>query len=185
VPTIEEQIERLEALENFVETQLPVYARQVLANDLVSLVTNRVVQRGENFKGTFFSSYSSKTIAAFRFWGKSRNQTAERKVRALSRAKGVLSYKDFREINNLKSSKKNFEFTGEMWRKFGVIRVETDTNSFSVKIGGTTTASQNKIDDNSEREGISIIEANDFERKLAEKGTSTWIETNAERILNG
>lgn len=185
MPSIEEQIERLEALENFVETQLPLYAKEVLANDLVSLVTNRVVQRGENFKGVFFKQYSSKTIAAFRFWGKSRSQAAERKVRALSRAKGVLSYKDFRDINNLKSDKKNFEFTGEMWRKFGVIRVSVSSESFSVKIGGTTTTAQEKIDDNSEREKISIIEANDEEKALAEKGTSTWLEENAERILNG
>ena len=107
----------------YVTNELPVFAQQVAANDLAALVTNRVVQKGENYLGSAFSPYSKNTVAAWRFWGKSRTQAAERKLRALSRAKGALSYEEFRSLNNLKTDKKNFEFTGEMWRKFGIVKV--------------------------------------------------------------
>ena len=182
---IYEQISKFDELINFVENQLPEFAKQVLSADLVALVTNRVVQRGEDYTGVRFSAYSVTTVAAYRFWGKSRTQAAEKIIRAKARAKGALSYKEFRGINNLKTDKKNFEFTGEMWKKFGVIRSVVSGSKFTVSIGGTTTASQNKIDDNSQREGLSIIEASDDERDLVSRTTEDWISQHANRILNG
>jgi len=74
--SIERQIEDLEKLNDFLKNQLPVFSQQVLASDLIALVANRVVQKGQNFKGGSFSPYSSKTVAAWRFWGKSRTQAA-------------------------------------------------------------------------------------------------------------
>ena len=182
--SIEDQIRRFENLVQFVDNQLPRYAEQVLATDVIALVTNRVVQKGENFRGTSFKPYSSRTVAAWRFWGQSRTQAAERRIRAISRARGALSYQQFRELNNLKSDKKNFEFTGEMWRKFGIVRSSQIGEKFVISIGGTTPSAQEKIDDNSAREGISIIEASQREETVAQNAALDWLTENAQRILN-
>lgn len=182
---IYEQIARFDELTEYIKNELPVFAEQVAANDLAALVTNRVVQRGENYLGSQFSPYSRNTVAAWRFWGKSRTQAAERRVRAKSRAKGALSYVEFRQLNNLKTDKKNFEFTGEMWRKFGIVRVQITGDRFKVSLGGTSTAAQDKIDENSKREGLSIIEANEAEKALVQRTVAGWIDRQAERILNG
>lgn len=181
--SIERQIEDLEKLNDFLKNQLPVFSQQVLASDLIALVANRVVQKGQNFKGGSFSPYSSKTVAAWRFWGKSRTQAAEEKVRKRSRARLSLSYKEFRELNNLNTGKKNFEFTGQMWREFGIVRVKKAPLSFSITIAGTTTNAQTKIDDNSQREGVSIIEASEAEKSLVERTAQDWIDDQAKRIL--
>lgn len=182
---IYEQIERVKRLREYLTNELPVFAEQVLATDLVAVVTNRVVQKGENYLGSSFSPYSTNTVAAWRFWAKSRNQKAERKVRALARAKGALSYTEFRELNNLNTNVKNFEFTGEMWRKFGIVRVNVKGENFKISIGGTTSAAQTKIDENSKREGLSIIEASESERLLVQTTAKDWVDQQAERILNG
>ena len=177
---IRDQINKFDALIDFVENELPSFAENILAIDLIALVTNRVVQKGENYLGGSFSPYSTTTVAAWRFWGKSRNQTAEKKVRAISRARGALTYTEFRTLNKLKTNKKNFEFTGEMWRKFGIVKATKTV----IQIGGTTSVAQQKIDDNSEREGLSIIEANFDEITLARSSALDWLTDQANRILN-
>lgn len=181
--TIDEQIAALDELINYIQIELPKFAEQVAANDLAALVTNRVVQRGENYQGGQFSAYSTKTVAAYRFWGKSRTQAAERRVRAASRSKTSLSYQTFREINNLNTSPKNFEFTGEMWRKFGIVRSVLGP-VFKISLGGTTKAAQDKIDANSQQEGISIIENNPQEELAVQNAISEWLTRQTDRILN-
>jgi hypothetical protein len=183
--TPREQAERIGELRLYIAQELPLYALRVAGADLVALITNRVVQRGEDANGAKFSPYSRNTVAAWRFWGKSRTQAAEAKVRALARARGALSYEEFRRINNLNTNIKNFEFTGEMWRKFGVIANTSDGQRFRISLGGTTPAAQRKMDDNSDREGISIIEANEQEEAAVQGSVQVWIDQQANRILNG
>jgi len=186
---LREFIGNIDDLQNYINTELPEYAKQVAVNDVATLVTNRVVQRGENYLGNPFSPYSDKDVAAWRFYGKSRTQAAEKKVRALTKKKGkkkgVLSSKGFRLLNNLKVDKKNFEFTSEMWRKFGLVNFSSVAGgTFKISLGGTTTAAQKKIDANSAQEGLSIIEANDNEKALANRAMLAWLEDQTERILN-
>lgn len=182
---IREQIQRLDELIAFIENELPEYGERVAATDLAALVADRVINKGEDHTGAAFKPYSVQTVAAWRFWGKSRNQSAEKKVRDLSRRRGALSYSDFRELNNLNTNVKNFEFTGEMWKKFGVVRSSSSSTGFSVSIGGTTAASQLKIDENSAREGVSIVEASETEVATVGRTSQAWLEEQAERILNG
>lgn len=182
--SLEEQIRKIQELSDFIKNELPIFAEQVLAVELATVVTNRVVQQGKNYLGSSFKPYSKNQTAAFRFWGKSRTQAAERKVRAISRAKGALSYSDFRELNNLRTGKKNFEFTGEMWRKFNIVKSVKTSNGFRISIGGTTPAAQEKIDANSDREGVSIVEASEKERLDRAVNAKEWMEEQANRILN-
>lgn len=184
--TIDEQINRFDRLVEFVEQELPKYAEQVLVTDLIALVSNRVIQTGKDYTGKKFKPYSTNTVAAWRFWGKSRTQSAEARIRKIARTPtgqyrgGALDYKTFRELNNLKTDKKNFEFTGSMWRKFGIVNVTPS----KIQIGGTTTDAQQKIDDNSDREGVSIIEASRKEELIVQNSAKIWLESNANRILN-
>lgn len=181
--TIETQIEKIERLKLFVVNDLPTYALEVAAKDLTALVANRVVQTGVNYVGTPFSPYSTSQISAVRFIGKSRTQSAERKIQQKVKSRTALSYSEFRDINNLNSDKKNFEFFGEMWRKFGVVKVQNIGGKFTIGIGGTTKESQKKIDENSRREGYSIIENSDSEALLIQKTTQDWFNLKAKEIL--
>jgi len=70
-----------------------------------------------------------------------------------------------------------------MWREFGIVRVKKAPLSFSITIAGTTTNAQTKIDDNSQREGVSIIEASEAEKSLVERTAQDWIDDQAKRIL--
>lgn len=181
---IRAQIIKLDDLIRFIELELPVYAEKVLATDIIALVTNRVVQKGEDFKGRLFSDYSIIKTDPAQFFDKSRTAAADKRVRALDKARGALSYSGFRELNGLKVDKKNFEFTGEMWRKLGIVNRKTSSNNFIISIGGTSTASQDKIDNNSEYEGVSIIEASEKEEHLAQRAAKIWLEEQANRIIN-
>lgn len=71
--------------------------------------------------------------------------------------------KDIRRKAGKETEFKNFEFTGEMWRKFGEKSSSKTEKTLSVTIGGTNADSQMKIDDNSEREGMVIIEPSQSE----------------------
>lgn len=182
---IREQIERFDELIAFVQNELPQKAEQVAGHDLVALITNRVVQDGMNYAGGKFSPYSERFLRADAFVGKSRTQTAERKIQAQLKAGGTLNYKQFRELNNLETDKKNFEFTGEMWRKFGVISSTVGGMRFRITLGGKTEAAAKKIEENSEREGVSIIEASAEEGFIVVGTMQAWLNKEADRILNG
>lgn len=176
--------DRLDDLINFVENELPLYAERVMMHDLIALVTNRVVQTGKDHQGNPFKSYSTNPVPAYKYWGKSRNQSAEKQVRNLSRARSVLTYKDFRQLNNLKTNVKNFEFTGEMWKKFQVLSFTNSGGRFKVSAGGSTPAAQQKMDDNSQREGVNILEASQKEINIASFTAGEWLAEQADRILN-
>ena len=181
--SIRDTIRQFDELLSYVDAGLQDVATAVYGTDLVALVTNRVVQRGETFNGSRFKPYSRRTVAAWRFWGKSRNQSAENKVRAISREGGALSYAEFRGLNNLNTDKKNFEFTGQMWRQFGIVKISVNDGRFKVLIAGTSKDAQQKIDENTEREGVSIIEASQDEREVATEGLRSWLDQASNRIL--
>ena len=181
--SLRDDIQGIEELIEYIDTELPAFAETVLANDLQALVINRVIQDGENYKGQAFSTYSNNPVPAYKFWGKSRTQAAEKKVRDLSKKKERISYSDFRKLNNLKANRKNFEFTGEMFKKVGVLQTLKLPTGVRVIIGGTTSAAREKLQSNSEREGINILEASDAERQIAFDAAGQWMREQSNRIL--
>ena len=163
-----------------IDDELEVQARSA-GLDLVAIVANRVVQKGETAEGGSFTPYSTKEIPAFFFLGKSRTATAEAKVKALSKYPDNLSYKEFRAINNLNTSHKNFEFSGEMWRGFGVLSATKSPNGVTLTIGGRSEASEDRITWNSKREGTSIILPSKAELDLIKTNLNRWLNN----IING
>lgn len=153
----------------------------IAGNDIVALVTNRVVQTGKDYAGGQFSPYSTNPVPAFFYFGRSRNAGGEAKVRTAAKKKQPISYKDFRAMNNLNTAPKNFEFTGAMWRGFGVQRVQRTPTGATVTIGGRNPDSENKISWMSDRENKSIIKPNAQELAIAQNNLNKW----AQNVVNG
>lgn len=147
----------------------------VAAKDMVALISNRVIQKGTDSDGQPFSPYSDHPLDPRKLFGKSRSSGAEQRVRKAIRG-GLISYKTFRQLNNLNVDKKNFEFTGEMWRKFDVKSTTSDGGNIIVTIGGTTPASALKIDYLSEQENQSIIAPSGDEVRTIERIIGAWID---------
>jgi hypothetical protein len=142
-----------------------------MGGDLAALIADRVIQEGKTATGGSFTPYSTHETAAFFFRNKSRRGSADAQVAKLQKARTPLSYSKFRGLNGLKSSTKNFEFTGEMWRDFGVTATRFDGRAIHATLGGKTEAAANKIAWMSGQEGRSIIEPSAAE--LAQVGNLT------------
>lgn len=166
--TFEQAFERLERLERELPQRFADAAR-VAALDLVAAVVDRVVETGQSASGNQFTPYSTLPMQAWRLWGKSTTQAAEKKVRALAREDKTISYAEFRRLNGRPDKFKNFSFTNAMWRDFGVISINLDGTSIEVRIGGKTEQSRKKIEGNSEREEINIIAPSRGELKAFKK----------------
>ena len=134
--------------------------------DAAALVENRIVSKGERADGGKFSPYSTKGVAAFRYFGRSRNAAGERAVRDAAKKKQEVSYQDFRRMNGLGTSIKNFQFTGEMWQGMGVVDVRIISQGVAeVTIGGKNTRTTFLLKVHAEREGASLTENSKSEIK--------------------
>lgn len=173
----EQKIERsLSRIESELETQVAI-----AGNDLVALITNRVVQRGETADGGSFTPYSTTEVPAFFFTNKSRTSSANSAVKQKSKKQETISYKEFRAINNLNTAPKNFEFTGEMWRGFGVTQIQRSPGGVLVTIGGKIKASEDRIAWNSAQEGKSIIKPSKRELEIVTANLRGWLNA----LING
>lgn len=171
--TIAEAIARIDNIERRLRGGL---SNELAAagSDLCASIANRVINNGENSDGGSFSPYSTKEVPAFWYVGRSRSGAADNRVRQAAARRETLSYAEFRQINNLPTSPKNFSFTNEMWRGFGVKKAVFTGNEYILTIGGKTQASADKIAWMAGQEGRSIIAPNDQElnrlaRVLTEK----------------
>lgn len=122
-------------------------------------IADRVINEGKAGDGAGFSPYSTKKVPAYWYVGRSLNAAGDAKIKAAAKKKEGVSYKDFREFNNRPTDKKNFSFSNEMWRGFGVQKVERTGDAYLLIIGGQNKESQEKIDWMSGQEGKSIIAA--------------------------
>jgi len=182
---IRDGMRKVDELIALIETDLPKLAQEVVANDLVALITNRVTIEGKDSKGNKFSDYSDKEVAAANFIDKSRTQSANKKVKELAKAQGALSYKGFRKLNGLKVDKKNFEFTGGMWQGFGVLRVSGTASDYRITMGGKTPDVAKKIAENSYAENVNIIAPSDKEIEMVKDTLSGWLERQLRRVFGG
>ena len=133
--------------------------------DLCADIADRVINRGDKATGGKFSPYSTNKVPAFWYAGRSLNASGEAKVKAAAKKKEGVSYKEFREFNNRPTNFKNFSFSQEMWRGFGVKKVEENGGTYTLVIGGQTPESEEKIGWMSGQEGGSIIAPNKEETK--------------------
>jgi len=167
--SLEETIRRLKEFRKKFSTDFVRDLGKVVGVDMVSEIEMRVRDNQKSCKGDF-SKYSRKpmltsgnTLKSRRVW--SAIPDDEKKWVTIKKGgknihlfelKG--GYAELRSWEGFTNIYKSFEFTGEMWRKFGVTNTTVANGVITFTLGGKTTAAQDKIDYNSEREGINIIE---------------------------
>jgi len=133
-----------------VQRDMPAFIEQRVAMSAAGLISQRVIYRGIDWQGGRFSSYSKR-------------------------------YADYRRSTGKQVGHKSFEFTTQMWRGFGIKRPATKTQSeIIVTLGGRNAEAQEKINRNSEREGISIIGLSDQEVKQLAK----MVDKELQRYIN-
>jgi hypothetical protein len=178
--TISEFSQRIDRIVGQLDSEIERQA-SIAGADLVALIAQRVVQSGKDADGALFSPYSEAQVPAFFYLNRSRSGSADQKVRAKAKKKEPISYREFRQINNLNAAPKNFEFTGDMWRNFGVLKVQRTASGATVTIGGRKADAEDKITWNSEREGRSIIKPSPQELAIVTANLKRW----AQNIVNG
>jgi len=170
---VSETLAALDRIESQLRRELPERAR-ASGVSLVSVAQQRVLDTGRDGEGQSFTPYSTAPIPAFFYLGKSRTASAEKKVKQAAKARTPLSYSDFRAINNLNTSPKTFEFTGEMWRGVGVVSVEQIPDGVRIVLGGTTKVSKDRLEWNTAREGKRIIRPSKAEIAAEIKSLNAW-----------
>lgn len=164
---------QIDALKARILAELPEQAK-IAGADLAALIKNRVVQTGRNAEGQQFSPYSEKPAPAFLYYGKSRSAQGEQRVRAKAKKREGISYREFRELNNLNTDKKNFEFTGEMWR--GIEVQESKKGQVSVVvIAGNTQEVRDRLRYHTEAERINILKPSGEEIGVVQANLSRWM----------
>jgi len=185
--TPEEAEKRVQKLLQMINTDFPTFIKERTAMNAVEYIERRVQTTGKNYLGNSFKPYSTKPILTSGTTAKSKaiwNQLASSKtsrrdldwVTIKRRGKNVHlfelkgGYKEMRRRETLQTGYKDFWFTSMMWRGFGVKRVTKNKNSMIITIGAKNSESQKKIDANSRREGVNIINISDQElEKLAKQ----------------
>lgn len=161
--SIDQAFEKVSRVEALLRDGLPDVIR-VSGGDLCAAIADRVINEGRGANGQAFRPYSDRGVPAFFYFGRSRSAAGESRMRRAAKERKAVSYREFRAANNLPTGIKNFSFTNDMWRHFGVKGVKPSANGYTLTIGGTTPAAQNKIRWNSEKEGRSIIDPNPEEK---------------------
>lgn len=170
--SIDEIIKRLERIERALAN--PEQLAQQPALDLAQAVADRVIEEGRSAEGDKFSAYSDVDLPAFFYFNRSANQAGEGRVRQAAKERKSISYRDFRNYNNRPTDKKNFSFTQDMWRNFGVRSIVGAGGNLSIVLGAKSESARKKIAWNSQREGVSIIkpsaaEVERFAKSFAQK----------------
>ena len=181
----QEAAKRFARLQKMINKDLPKFIQGRIAQNAVAMISQRVIHQQRNFLGGSFSNYSRKPMLTSGVTEKSKRvgqamAGSKQKRKALNwvtlrrqgrnihlfELKG--GYAQLRRLEGFSNAKKSFWFTSQMWRGFGVKKTGKTKNEVIVTLGGRTLESQKKIDANSRREGINIINISDNElKKLA------------------
>lgn len=197
--TIEECIKRFDKLEKLIIKQIPIELQQIVTQDTIAQIENRVVSKQQKATGGSFSSYSRKPILSSGTTAKSK--AVGRKLAASKSKRRELDwvtikrdaknvhlfvvkggYAEIRRIEGFNNTKKSFEFTGNMWRGFGIKKVAKKSKEIIITAGGRNEYSQNLIDVHSKKEGISIIDTNKKEEKHIQRQLDLEIEKYVKRV---
>lgn len=191
--SIDEAIKRFGKLEKLLTKQLLIELQQIVAQDTVAQIETRVVDKQEKPTGGSFSSYSRKPILSSGTTAKSKavgrklaSSKSKRKeldwVTIKRTGKNVHlfvvkgGYAEIRRLEGFDNTRKSFEFTGDMWRGFGIKKVTKKSKEIIITVGGKNEYSQNLIDVHSKKEGIPIIDTNKKEEKYIQKQLELEIE---------
>lgn len=154
--TVDEYTRELErSLSGFI-AQFPKLGQEV-GNNAKALIERRVVGQGIDHQGRPFSGYSDRPYPTYvnrNRLGKGAYAALVGKAKQSQKARGGLysSYKDVREAAGRQTSKKDFRFTGEMWRNTLPV-TKADRNGFRTLIEGRSDLTKKKLQGHADREG--------------------------------
>lgn len=135
--------------------------------DAAALVEQRIVERGEKAEGGRLSPYSNKGAPAYLYFGRSRNASGEAAVRRKAKARELVSYREFRQLNGLNTNVKNLQFTGEMWQGFGVVSVRpVRPGVVVVTLGGKNARTTTLLGYHNQREATDVTKPSRAEIEL-------------------
>lgn len=178
--TARQIIQRLKEVREEIRNELPGRL-EAAGLDVSAQIQQRIVQTGKNAEGETFTPYSDTPVPAFFYKGKSRNSGGEAAVTALAKKGEYLSYKNFRALNGLNTSPKNFEFTGEMWRGV-VVEPEDSGELVSVIIKGGNKTSAERLLWGSELETTNLLRPSKTELEFAQNVLNAWVREKFETI---
>lgn len=157
-----------------------------ISEETMALVKSRVINKGVSASGAKFTPYSkavvpvtlyknkeARSVKAYGNLYKAVTGKALGGKRKSQPTKGVggwfASYKDWREVNNLKTGHKNFAFTDEMWKSVHPILIKSNQHETVIEIKSTNKKGNDKLRWNSQREGISLLAASNEEGRILRK----------------
>jgi hypothetical protein len=168
------------------------------------IVKRRILKFGQKADGSKTGQYSTAQIPLFYtkngsvvapYSSGALTQGAEDRVKALIKKKGkdakkTLSYKEWREFNNLQTSFKDFSFSGDTWSDIGVQSFDANGSKVSMIIGplnqinrqGKSATSEVITDSWYDQEG-DILELNPEEEKVIDESIDADITRLMQEIL--
>ena len=185
--TVEEFNKRLSSFEKDVIKKLPdQFIKAKAGFDIAATVSERVIQKSIGGDGSHFSAYSTRpmltsgtTVKSKRVWSGKKDK---KWVTVKSGGKNVHlfilegGYAEMRRLEGFSNRYKNFWFTSEMWRKFGLKEATKGSQGFKLVFAGMTAEAQMKMDQNSAREGKNILDMTAIEVQQISDRTSKWMD---------
>jgi hypothetical protein len=157
---------------------------------LINQITSRIIETQTNAKGQKFPKYSTRptlssgtTLKGQHVWRKLASSKEKRRNLKWYTINGHRlfvvpgGYAEIRRLSGELNAYKNFFWTGEMWKKTGITARKLSANGFKIRIAGRTPAAQDKLDWNSEREGINLLDVTPTEEKELIAYVDTWIQS--------
>ena len=192
--TVGEFNKRLTAFEKSVIRKLPdQFIKAKAGFDIAAIVSERVIQKSVSGDGGHFSAYSTDpmltsgtTVKSKRVWNEKAGSKAKRRdLKWVTIQKGGKNirlfeleggYAELRRLEGFSNRYKNFWFTSEMWRGFGLKQATKSSQGFKLVYGGKTSEAQKKMNWNSEREGKNILDMTTGEETEISNNVSKWID---------
>ena len=137
-----ENLRRQEAkLEQFKANEEQLF--RVFMTDMLALIKERVIQRGERSDGQKIDGYSTKVVPTWYYQNaEARSQTAYERLG--KKYGSFASYENWRDVNNLQTEKVDFFFTGKMWKSM-TITIKRNGTGWIGLISPSTIPEQDKV----------------------------------------
>lgn len=187
--TVKEFESKSKNLERAITTKMFDIVAAYAGLTMVSQISNRVIDTQTNAKGSKFPRYSDKPVLSSgttergkHVWNKLASSKTKRKQLEWVTVNGHKlfvvpgGYAEIRRLSGELNTNKNFFWTGEMWKKFGITKKQRTKTGFRIRLAGLNAEAQKKMDENSRREGINILDLTQQEEKELAQYIDTWID---------
>ncbi len=148
----------------------------IAAEESITLILNRIRFERVDENGVAFTSYSEYPLSKNKYDKYVKTGIAPASVRsAVEKAKGGLSYADFRRAWGKQVQGKDFTLTGDMFLNLKVLEVTETENEVEVAVGFDDPEQVQKYLENVQREGREIVGLSESEMDMVTDGIMDWL----------